>query len=89
MRWRASWGPFDYPGWEAKIDGASAEILRANHFVQALWLPPGKHQVRFEYHSRRLFLGFLLALFAAALPAVLAILRRRRATPATSTATIS
>jgi len=76
----------DYPGWEAKVDGTPAEILRANHFVQALWLPPGKHQIRFEYHSRWLGLGFLLCLLAAALPAGLAILGRLRKAPATSTA---
>ena len=68
----------NYPGWEARVDGAPAEILRANHLVQALWLSPGKHQVQFEFHSRWLGLGFLLGALAAAGPAGWAVLRRRR-----------
>jgi hypothetical protein len=59
----------EYPGWEARVDGMPAEILRANHFVQAVWLAPGKHSVSFRYRSRWLGLGFGIFLLAAAVPA--------------------
>jgi hypothetical protein len=66
-----------YPGWEARVDGAPVEILRANHFVQAIRLPAGRHSVRFAYHSRWLGLGFLIS--AGVLAGILgtALLRRR------------
>jgi hypothetical protein len=51
-----------YPGWEARIDGAPAEILRANHLVQAVLVPPGRHTVRLEYHPRWLWPGLLVSL---------------------------
>lgn len=51
----------DYPGWRATVGGAPAEILRANHLVQALRLPPGDHVVRFEMRSGSLRLGFWIA----------------------------
>jgi hypothetical protein len=67
-----------YPGWEARIDGTPTTLYRANHFVQAIQVPPGTHQVRFEYRSRWLLPGFLLTLAAAAIPAGLALAARRR-----------
>jgi len=54
-----------YPGWEARIDDAPAAILRANHFVQALRVPAGRHTVRFRYQPRWLLPGFLLSLATA------------------------
>jgi hypothetical protein len=69
----------EYPGWEARVDGAPAEILRANHFVQAVWLAPGKHSVGFQYRSRWLALGFWIFLLAAAVPVGFAVGRRRLA----------
>jgi hypothetical protein len=67
----------EYPGWVARVDGAPVEILRANHFVQAVWLAPGKHSVSFEYRSRWLGLGFCIFLVAAAIPAGFMVRRRR------------
>jgi hypothetical protein len=72
----------DYPGWEARVDGTPAEILRANHLVQAVRVPPGRHTVRFEYRSRRLAAGVWLFLLAAVLPPGVALIRRRRAAAA-------
>jgi uncharacterized membrane protein YfhO len=68
-----------YPGWGAEVDGAEAEILRANHLFQAVRVGPGPHEIRFRYRSRFLGLGAAIA-GAAALAAILAwgISRRRR-----------
>ncbi|MHC5056517.1 MAG: YfhO family protein [Planctomycetota bacterium] len=68
-----------YPGWKATIDGETVEILRANHLVQAITLPPGKHAVKFAYSSRFLPIGFLLCLFAAGMLAGYALWERREA----------
>jgi len=70
-----------YPGWRAWIDDAPAEILCANHLVQAIWLPPGSHRVRFEYRPRWLGTGFALCALGAAASIGLigtTALRRRR-----------
>lgn len=67
-----------YPGWTAEVDGAPAEILRANHLVQAVRLPPGRHRVTFSYRSRFLGLGFGIALLTVLLPVGAAWLKKRR-----------
>jgi hypothetical protein len=70
-----------YPGWTATIDGVPADVLRANHLVQAVVLPPGRHEVRFVYRSRSLRRGCAVALGALLVPAVAVAavrLRRRR-----------
>jgi hypothetical protein len=38
-----------HPGWIAALDGAPAEILRANGVFRAVALPPGTHEVAFEF----------------------------------------
>jgi hypothetical protein len=50
----------DYPGWTARVDGASARILRANSILRALRLPAGEHTVVFEYQPESLRHGLQL-----------------------------
>jgi hypothetical protein len=38
-----------YPGWVATLDGAAAPILRANAFVRAVRVGPGKHHIVMEF----------------------------------------
>jgi hypothetical protein len=38
-----------YPGWQATVDGAPAEVERANGLVRALALGPGDHDVRLRF----------------------------------------
>jgi len=71
-----------FPGWSVDVDGAPAELLRANHLVQAVRLPPGRHRVLFSYRSRFLLPGFGIAALTILLPAIVAaVKRRRRAVP--------
>jgi hypothetical protein len=65
-----------YPGWRVTVDGAPARLLRANHLVQAVRVPPGRHEVRFTYRSRLLAPGLALAVTALVLPLVIAAARR-------------
>jgi len=69
-----------YPGWLAQVDGAPAEILRANGLYRAVVIPAGRHQVVFEYRPSSFRHGVWLsaasALVLVALP--LADVARRR-----------
>jgi uncharacterized membrane protein YfhO len=67
-----------YPGWRAEVDGQPVPVLPANHLLQAVRLPPGKHVVTFAYRSRFLGLGFAVAVLAMLVPAGIALVRRRR-----------
>jgi hypothetical protein len=67
-----------YPGWTAEVDGAPATIIPADHVLQAVRLPAGRHEVRFTYRSRFLGLGFAIAAAGLAVPLGLMAWRRRR-----------
>jgi hypothetical protein len=56
-----------FPGWTAAVDGADAPVRRANHFIQAVEIPPGRHEVVFAYRSTQLGRGLLLAAVGVAL----------------------
>lgn len=67
-----------FPGWTVKVDGSPGELLRANHLMQTVRLAAGKHEVRFEYHSTYLNLGWGIAFLSVLLPAGVAAARRKR-----------
>jgi hypothetical protein len=67
-----------YPGWSAEVDGKPVDVVPANHLIQAVRLPPGKHVVRFAYRSRFLGAGLASALLGALAPAAIVLVRRRR-----------
>jgi len=51
-----------YPGWTATIDGLPARIYKANVFVRAVKVSPGKHIIEFKYRSATLRIGFFMTL---------------------------
>jgi hypothetical protein len=51
-----------YPGWEATVDGQSAEILRAGHIFRALALPAGSHRIEMRFRPRHFWLGAAVSL---------------------------
>ena len=48
-----------YPGWEALINGAPAEIYRANYTFRAVPLPEGEHEIVFRYRPMSRTLGMM------------------------------
>lgn len=55
-----------FPGWKATVDGAEAEILRADHAFRAILVPAGRHRIEWVYESAALRLGLVLTAVAAA-----------------------
>ena len=77
-----------FPGWEAEVDGAPAQVHRVNLTLQALALPsPGEHEVVLRYTAptvaRAVRISVASALVVALMLAgsVLARTRRRRRRP--------
>ncbi len=63
-------------GWHATVDGAAADVLRADAAFRGLRLPSGRHRVEFAYSARGLREGLLLG--AAGLLATILVAMRLR-----------
>lgn len=79
-----------YPGWRARVDGAPAPVLAANHLLRAVVVDAGAHEIVWTFEPQRhdllsllWWLGMLVVLgtgAASLVPAgVLARIRPRRA----------
>jgi len=55
-----------YPGWQATIDGAPAQLLTANDVFKAICVQAGTHDVRFEFKPPLIPLGIAISLTTAA-----------------------
>lgn len=51
-----------YPGWRAAVDGAPAEVLRADYTFRAVSLPSGEHKVRMTFSPRTWHAGLAVSL---------------------------
>ena len=67
------------PGWVASVDGARAEILRANYVLRGIELSEGRHHVCFDYRPVSVALGAALSLLGLLIVALLLWIDRRRA----------
>jgi hypothetical protein len=67
-----------FPGWTARVDGVEVPLLRADHLIQALRLPAGRHAVTFRYRSRYLGAGFVVGAAGLLVPLGILLTRRRR-----------
>jgi hypothetical protein len=50
-----------YPGWRAYIDGAEADILRADYLFRAVAVPEGQHKVIFVYRPIWFYSGLVIS----------------------------
>jgi len=63
--------PYD-PGWRATVDGEAATLFVADHYLRAVYVGPGEHEVVFTYDAARAV--WPLRVSTAALLAALALL---------------
>ncbi len=52
-----------YPGWNAYVDGAKAEIRRANFAFRAIKIESGKHTIKFAYEPKSFLLACAVFIF--------------------------
>jgi hypothetical protein len=57
------------PSWRAMVDGAPAEILRANVAFRAIWLPAGRHLIEMVCRPSSLYAGVAASALTALLVA--------------------
>jgi hypothetical protein len=55
-----------YPGWQAQVDGHTADVIRVNYNLRGVLLPAGRHQVAFVYRPRSVLIGGLISLLTLA-----------------------
>jgi len=60
-----------YPGWQVRVDGEWAPLLRANSAFRAVRLESGRHLVEFTYRPLSFTLGAALSLLTGALTALI------------------
>jgi hypothetical protein len=63
----------DYAGWQARVDGAETEIVRAKGLCRAVAVPAGEHDVVFVFRPRSLSVGGWISLGALAVAGGLAV----------------
>ena len=68
-----------YPGWEATVDGTSAQILPADYAFRALALSAGSHRIEMRFRPPYLRLAGLASLLTVAALSCYLILRRGNA----------
>ncbi len=51
--------------WRVSVDGADAQLYRANYALRGVWLPPGEHTVVFSYRPRAFLVGGGVSLVAS------------------------
>lgn len=65
--------PYD-DGWSVTVDGEAAEIEKANVGFMAVYVPAGKHTIRFNYRTPGFNAGLLISLLGAAALAAYVVL---------------
>jgi Predicted membrane protein len=71
-----------YKDWRATIDGADAPVLRAQHTLLSVVVPPGAREVAFEFRSPEFARGKLISLVAILVALAMIVLPRLRPRPA-------
>ncbi|MBY0587599.1 YfhO family protein [bacterium] len=67
-----------YPGWEATVDKMPVVIHRTNRAMRGVMVPAGKHDVCFEYRSKRFVTGGIVSTISFALALLVFCWREKR-----------
>ena len=70
-----------YPGWEATVDGAPAQLFITNFILRGVAVPAGRHRVEMRYTAPAARNGALISLTTILFLSGLAFYPRRAATP--------
>ena len=68
-----------YPYWHAYVDGKEVPILLANDAFKAIVLPPGSHDIRFEFRPTRVYVGIAISVATVIAILIYALLEWRAA----------
>ncbi|MBI5876266.1 MAG: YfhO family protein [Chloroflexi bacterium] len=71
----------NYPGWQATIDGAPAQLMRADGILIGAPLPAGRHHVELTFSPDSVKIGALVTLLTGAGALAAAVWGLRRARP--------
>jgi hypothetical protein len=66
-----------YPGWCAAVDGEATPIAMTNYVVQGVRVPPGDHDVVFEFRSPTLRAGLAISVGCALVVLLLCVWKGR------------
>jgi hypothetical protein len=67
-----------YPGWQAKVDGVSAKIYRADYSFRAVPVSAGEHLVEFVYQPKSFKIGAEVSLLALGATFIILIWLRKK-----------
>jgi hypothetical protein len=65
-----------HPGWQAYLDGQPVTIMRVNHVLRGVVVPPGEHQVVFQFAPASLRTGSWLSLAGVVILIILVAFER-------------
>jgi hypothetical protein len=69
-----------YHGWQASVDGARIEVLRANHTMRAVRVPAGHHMVSFVFAPATFFASLYVSIAIATITLVTIIVLSLKST---------
>ncbi|HEX7555342.1 MAG TPA: YfhO family protein, partial [Leptolinea sp.] len=62
-----------YPGWQAKVDGVTTDLYRADYLFMAVPIPAGDHTVEIVYRPISFLIGSILSLIGAIILLIMSI----------------
>lgn len=67
-----------YPGWTAFIDGREVRVHRSDSMFRGVFVPAGRHEVKFMYQPKTFLVGIVLFVISTLVLIVLLMWRTRR-----------
>jgi hypothetical protein len=55
-----------YPGWRARVDGRSKDVIRVDYNLRGVAVPAGNHLVQFVYQPKSVRIGLVISLLTLA-----------------------